>query len=70
VKNARVEDFLNIDANFETEAAIQEVGEFIENHQQVWSKEEEQYEGTSQELQVEGIEPCVAHFEQSLQKYY
>jgi hypothetical protein len=32
-ENVRAEDFLNINANIETEAAIQDTDLFVENHQ-------------------------------------
>jgi hypothetical protein len=51
-ENVRAEDFLNIDANVETEAPIQEIDELFENHQKACSEErdDEKEEETSQEL--------------------
>jgi hypothetical protein len=51
-ENAGAEGYLNSDANFEIKAAVLEIGEFTENHQQVCVKEEEKL-GTGQEWQVE-----------------
>jgi hypothetical protein len=57
-ENVAAEDYLNIDAEIETEAAIEETDDIIENHRQGKEqkddeKEEEEEEGSSQEPIVE-----------------
>jgi uncharacterized FlaG/YvyC family protein len=57
-ENVAAEDYLNIDTEIETEAAIEETDDILENHRQGKEekddeKEEEEEEGSSQEPTVE-----------------
>jgi hypothetical protein len=53
-ENVTAEDYLNIDAEIETEAAIEETDDIIENHRQgKEEKDDEKDEGSSQEPIVE-----------------
>jgi hypothetical protein len=53
-ENVAAEDYLNIDAEIETEAAIEKTDDIIENHRQgKEEKDDEKEEGSSQEPTVE-----------------